>query len=348
MSLSVDIEKRLGKFVLRARFDTAGGVMGLLGASGCGKSMLLKCIAGIERPDKGRIVLNDRVLFDAKAHIDLPPRQRCVGYLFQNYALFPNMTVRQNILAGLCFEKNHEKREETLREAIRFFHLEGVERHKPHQLSGGQQQRTALARIMVNRPRLLMLDEPFSALDSHLREQLQLQIQELLRTFGRDTIMVTHDRDEAYRLCGRIAVMANGHIETVDTRENVFADPKTVAAAAITGCKNISPARRVDARTLHLETWDADIVLPEDIPEGIDAVGLRAHYFTPVQEPGVNTLPLLDPMRSETPFAVTIVFRAGSGMIRWEMSRDAWQDARLNDLAPYVRIDPRGVVLLRR
>ena len=222
MSLHVDIRKRLGSFVLESAFEQDGGVLGLLGASGCGKSMTLKCIAGIEKPDEGRIVLDGRVLYDSAARVNLPPQQRQVGYLFQNYALFPNMTVRQNIAVGLHREKDRRKRERELEDAIHLFQLDGLENHRPHQLSGGQQQRVALARIWVNRPQLLMLDEPFSALDSHLRLRLQMELKERLSAFGRDVLMVTHSRDEAYHMCARIAVMESGKIKIVGIRAQYF------------------------------------------------------------------------------------------------------------------------------
>ena len=131
MSLTVEMHKRLGDFVLDVRFETDGGILGLLGASGCGKSMTLKCIAGIEKPDSGRIVLDGRTLFDSQKHINLPPQQRQVGYLFQNYALFPNMTVRQNILCGLRAQKDKQKREQALSEIIALLQLEGLEDRRP-------------------------------------------------------------------------------------------------------------------------------------------------------------------------------------------------------------------------
>ena len=191
MSLFVDIQKQLGAFRLDVRFTAENGVTCLLGASGCGKSMTLKCIAGIEKPDKGRIELDGRVLFDSEKHINLPPQQRRVGYLFQNYALFPNMSVRQNILCGLCREKNRAAKEHRADEMIALMQLEGLENHKPHQLSGGQQQRVALARILVSDPQLLLLDEPFSALDGHLRDALKIELRDLLHRFGREVLMVT-------------------------------------------------------------------------------------------------------------------------------------------------------------
>ena len=198
MSLFVDIRKKLGDFSLDVSFESDSGTLGILGESGCGKSMTLKCIAGIETPDSGKIILNGLTLFDSEKRINLPPQKRRVGYLFQNYALFPNMTVRQNILCGLHFEKDKSIRDVEVERILDLVQLRGLENHKPHQLSGGQQQRTALARILVNKPNLLMLDEPFSALDSHLRDALQLEMLELLKDFDKDVLLVTHNRDEAY------------------------------------------------------------------------------------------------------------------------------------------------------
>ena len=153
MALSVDIEKKLGNFHLKVKFEAENEVLALLGASGCGKSMTLKCIAGIERPDQGRIILDGVTLFDAEKKIDLPPQKRKVGYLFQQYALFPNMTVEQNIACGV---RGKERKTQIVAEMLRLMELEGMEKKRPHQLSGGQQQRVALARILVNEPEVLL------------------------------------------------------------------------------------------------------------------------------------------------------------------------------------------------
>ena len=178
MSLKVHIKKDYGSFKLNVDFETSHAPLAILGSSGSGKSLTLKCIAGIEKPDEGYIELNGRVLFDSEKKINLTPQQRKVGYLFQNYALFPNMNVVQNIMCGLthyqCKKGStlKQKYEEKLRkvvEFLEFFQLKGLEKHKPHQLSGGQQQRVALARILASQPEVLLLDEPFSALDEHLR-----------------------------------------------------------------------------------------------------------------------------------------------------------------------------------
>jgi len=226
--LSVNIQKKLGAFSLNVSFNAVEGVTGILGASGCGKSMTLRCIAGIEKPDHGRITLDDAVLFDGEKRINLPPQRRKVGYLFQNYALFPNMTVEKNILCGLYHEKDRAVRRHVLNDTINLLKLEGLEKHLPSQLSGGQQQRAALARILVNKPGLLMLDEPFAALDSHLRGQLRIQMKKLLEQYGSTTLIVTHNSDEACDLCGRIALMDAGAILTLKPTMELFREKMTV------------------------------------------------------------------------------------------------------------------------
>lgn len=346
MSLIVDIEKRLGAFHLAVRFEHQGGVFGLLGASGCGKSLTLKCIAGIETPDRGRILLDGETLFDAEKRVNLPPQKRQVGYLFQHYALFPTMTVRRNILCGVR-GGTHAERAAAVEEVARLFQLEDLLEHKPHQLSGGQAQRVALARILVNRPRLLLLDEPFSALDADLRTRLQGEFQEVLRRFGRDAILVTHDRDEAYRLCESMAILEKGHLAAIGGRREVFSHPGTVGAAAITGCKNLASAQKSSPRTLSVPAWNAVLTVREDIPEDTTAVGLRAHFMLPADAPGENTLPLLDPEVNETPFSVTVMFRAGKSRIRWEVDRSAWREIAQAGLPKYLRVDPAGVMCLR-
>ena len=192
MSLYVDIEKRLGAFRLQSKFEVADETLALLGASGCGKSVTLKCIAGIMTPDRGRIVLNGRVLFDSEKRTDLTPQQRRVGYLFQQYALFPNMTVEQNILCGIRAGSRSEKRA-LAAEKLRMFRLEGLEKKYPAQLSGGQQQRVALARILCSEPQAILLDEPFSALDSYLKWNLELELSDLLAGFRGPILWVSHE-----------------------------------------------------------------------------------------------------------------------------------------------------------
>ena len=181
MGIKVDIKKKLGDFTLDIKFESDAARIGILGASGCGKSLTLKSIAGIERPDSGSIQIGEKVLFDSESRINLKPQKRNVGYMFQNYALFPTMTVEQNIAAG--HDRGFKEKDERVADMIERFSLRGLEKHLPGQLSGGQQQRVALARIMAYSPDIIMLDEPYSALDQHLKERLQHEMLSMLEDY---------------------------------------------------------------------------------------------------------------------------------------------------------------------
>lgn len=345
MSLHVDIRKRMGDFVLETAFDAEHAVTGLLGASGCGKSMTLKCIAGVETPDSGCIVLDGETLFDSARGINLMPQQRRVGYLFQQYALFPHLTVERNILTGLHRERDAAARQRRLRDIIQMMQLEGLETLRPAQLSGGQAQRVALARMLVNEPRLLLLDEPFSALDSHLRDQLQPQFLALLRSYGRQAVLVTHSRDEAYHLCGQLCVMENGRIVRNGATKQVFADPRSEAAARLTGCKNITPARKVDERTVEAPAWGLRFTAAQPVPDELHAIGLRAHYFHP--RAAANRASVQWVGELEEPFEWILLFRyAGQNEntppLWWRMPKDR-KPAALPDA---LGIAPENVLLL--
>ena len=345
MSLFVEIRKRLGDFTLDARFETDDPVTGLLGASGCGKSMTLKCIAGVETPDEGRIVLDGETLFDSERGINLPPQKRGVGYLFQHYALFPHMTVEKNILCGLHGEKDKAVRQQRLREMIAMLQLEGLEKHRPAELSGGQAQRVALARMLVSRPRLLLLDEPFSALDSHLRDQLQPQLLSLLRSYGRQAVMVTHSRDEAYHLCSRLCVMDGGRILRAGGTKEVFADPGSEPAARLTGCKNIARAVKAGEYEVDVPEWGIRLTAAKPVPDDIRAVGLRAHYFHP--RAAANRFAVRLDSELEEPFEWILLFRyegqdAASPALWWRMPKDKKPSAMPEALG----IAPENVLLL--
>lgn len=230
MALTADIEKRLGNFTLRVSLEAEQGVLALLGASGCGKSMTLKCIAGIEKPDRGRITLDGRVLFDSEKHINLPPQKREVGYLFQQYALFPNMTVAQNIRCGL---RDKRRAPEVLPEILAAMHLEGLEDAHPNRLSGGQQQRVALARILVNEPRLLLLDEPFSALDFLTRIAMQEWLLAQWQRHKKTILFITHDVEEAVFLSDRVLVVESTPIHTLTPVEVPAAYPRSRECLAL-------------------------------------------------------------------------------------------------------------------
>ena len=345
MALEVDIEKRLGGFHLRAAFSCENEFMGILGASGCGKSLTLKCIAGIERPDRGRIVLDGRTLFDSEKKIDLPPQQRRVGYLFQNYALFPGMTVRQNIRCGLHREKDRQSRERQIDETLEMLQIRDIAGQKPETLSGGQAQRTALGRILVNRPDLLLLDEPFSALDTHLRLKLQAELKNLLSGYGRGIIMVTHDRDEAYRMCDQLGVMEQGQMLAVKGTKELFADPESRAAAVLTGCKNIAAAEKTGEKEVFVPEWNINLKTGKPVRDGLKAIGIRAHDFYP--DTPDNRFPVRITAEMEEPFEWISAFRyerqdPDSPDVWWRYSRELRRDEPPEALG----VPPEKVLLL--
>ena len=280
MSLSVDIKKKFPNFTLDMHFSLSGRRIGILGASGCGKSMTLRSIAGIFQPDEGRIMLGDRVLYDSARRVDLKPQVRNVGYLFQNYALFPNMTVRENIMAGLS--GNKAGKIARAEEMITKFGLNNLEDRLPGQLSGGQQQRCALARIMAYRPDVILLDEPFSALDWYLRDRMQRELSDMLRDYEGMVIMVSHDRDEIFRFSEELLIVDAGHVIRQGATREVFSNPGTRSAAVLTGCKNFSRAERIDDHHVRAMDWGITVETERVLPEGIRDLGFRAHQFRPV------------------------------------------------------------------
>lgn len=322
--LTAEIEKKLKDITLRVSFSTdgPGQISGILGASGCGKSMTLKCIAGIIKPDRGRIVLNDRVLFDSEKGINLKPQERKVGYLFQNYALFPHMTIQQNITAALRGSK--QEKESIALEVMELLQVADLADHYPARLSGGQQQRAALARILASKPDVLMLDEPFSALDTYLKEKIHVELMEVLKAYHGDILMVTHSRDEIYRFCETMHVLEEGNLVVSGATREVFRDPLYVAAAKLTGCKNIVPVKRLSDYQIQVPDWNTTLCFQKKVPGDVGYIGVRAHYFQlgDAQEQ-VNVV--TDHYRQviEDPFEVTIIFQNG---IWWKLSKEKWQE----------------------
>ncbi|TCS78714.1 sulfate/molybdate ABC transporter ATP-binding protein [Pectinatus cerevisiiphilus] len=349
MTLKVNIKKQLNAFLLNVNFTVENGTFAILGASGCGKSMTLKCIAGVEKPDSGHIELDGKVFFDSDKRIDLPPQKRHAGYLFQNYALFPNMTVWENI--AFVIEGNKEYKDELTQENIVRFHLRGLENDYPCSLSGGQQQRVAFARILAAQSKLLMLDEPFSALDSYLKWQLELELGELLDKYNKTTLFVSHNRDEVYRLCSRIAVMNNGEIEAISDKHGIFEDPQTLTAAILTGCKNNSRAHKVNAHSLYAEDWQLQLSVNQQIPDDLSYVGFRAHFFEPksTQQQVMNCFRAQVLKVIEDTFSYIIMVRpygTEGRPLRWELDKAEW--LRLREKPLFLTIPENKLILLKK
>ena len=226
--LKVNIRKKLNKFDLNINFNTDKDIIGLIGSSGSGKSMTLKCIAGIEKPDEGEIILNDRVLFDSKRNINIKPQDRRIAYLFQNYALFPNMTVYKNIFISVNNKYDNDIKKNKTKEIIKLLELNGLEDKYPDELSGGQQQRVALARIVVNEPEYLLLDEPFAALDAFLKWNLAKELKDTIKSFDKGTLFVTHNINEVYYLCKKSIILSNGEVVEAGDVQEIIENPKNI------------------------------------------------------------------------------------------------------------------------
>ncbi len=349
MSLQVDIRKKYTGFDLKISFHTMGASLGLLGASGCGKSLTLKCIAGIITPEEGKIILNDRILYDSEKKIALAPKERKIGLLFQNYALFPNMTVRENIKTGI---RRKDKKNALLADLTAMLRLEDKLQRYPYQLSGGEQQRVALARILANEPEVLMFDEPFSALDAFLKDQLQQELLEVLREFRGDILMVSHNREEIYRFCKKIVVVNKGRVIECGDKAEIFGSPEVLTTAKLTGCKNISRARKLSDYSVEALDWKLRLVTDRFVEDKVNYVGIRAHNLRPAGEgESANTLPVLRAEVSEGPFEDRFILHCNNTAaekvsLSWIVARKEWTGALKEQLPDYITLPKEHLLLL--
>ena len=285
MALDIKIKKHLPSFDLDIEFTAQDEAVGFLGASGCGKSLTLRCIAGVETPDEGHIIVNGKTFFDSSKKINLSPQKRKTALLFQNYQLFPNMTVAQNVAAGMPKGFSKAQIAQQVKHYLGMFDLDGFQERYPLRLSGGQQQRVALARMLAAKPDVLMLDEPFSALDAHLKAGLEQNMLDVFESFGGTILYVSHDIDEALRLCDRIAVVSAGTIEEIGPSQQIVAEPSTLAALKLSGCKNISRARYLGGEKVLAVDWGLTLDVGPDVevPDNLAYVGIRAKYIYHVE-----------------------------------------------------------------
>jgi molybdate transport system permease protein len=349
--LFLNIEKRLPNFHLQIAFNTDDQPLGLLGGSGAGKSMILRCLAGIETPNKGRIVLNNRVLFDSENNINIPIYQRRIGFLFQNYALFPHLTVAQNIAFGI--PKYIDTKTEVEKQLIAM-KLQGFGNRYPHQLSGGQQQRVALARALASNPEALLLDEPFSALDTHLRSQLEQQVTEILADYSGVTLFVTHNMEEAYRLCPNLLVLEQGKAAHYGSKYEIFQHPASVNVAQLTGCKNFSRANALSPQKIEAIDWGCTLEVREKIPSELSHVGIRAHHLIFTKDPQqVNTFPCYLVRTSETPHRMTVFLKLHSVgnhphdyHLQGEIYKEKWVNIQDQSFPWYVHLEPSRLLLM--
>ncbi|MBP0016138.1 MAG: molybdate ABC transporter permease subunit [Cyanobacteria bacterium SBLK] len=358
--LQIDIQKKLTGFILNNQFETDNKPLGILGASGSGKSMTLRCIAGLETPTEGRIVLNGRVLFDSRAKIDLPSRSRRIGFVFQNYALFPHMRVARNIGFGLQ-DLAKEERQFRVRKYIQLMQLEGLEWRYPGELSGGQQQRVALARALATAPEALLFDEPLSALDSFLRSHIEQLLIEVFSTYQGATLFVTHKLEEAYRVCDRLLVLSDGRVITSGRKQDIFEHPPTLTVAKLTECKNLSRVRSMDRQWVEALDWNCALEVVEPCPPTVQYLGIRAHHlvFFPTLEGRERALKNVFPCwlskKSETQHRMTLYLRLHSPTkqaidyhLQAEVFKEKWEELKNWSFPWYIHLDPLRLILMEK
>jgi ABC-type sulfate/molybdate transport systems ATPase subunit len=355
LELLVEIQREFKDFKLEVAFCAGEKTLGILGPSGSGKSMTLRAIAGLETPSRGRIVLNGRTLFDSKRGINLPSRKRRMGFLLQDYALFPHMTVAENIGFGLRHLSRHEAGKRVAEQLARV-QLQGLENRYPRQLSGGQQQRAALARALAIDPEALLLDEPLSALDVHLRSQMEALLIETLSTFRGVSLYVTHNLEEAYRISEKIVVISKGKEIALGPKEEIFRHPRTFTVAQVTGCKNFSHARQRSADEVEALDWGCQLRVCPPIQEDVDFVGIRAHHLSLSDAgEGVNTFPCELIRMIEGPFRMTLYLKLltpeaplAHHHLQAEITREKWMSLRERPFPWQVRLEPERIMLLHK
>ncbi len=357
MGIEVRIKKELKSFLLDIDFSEDSKRIGILGGSGSGKSMTLKTVAGIERPDSGRILLGERVLYDSAERIDIRPQKRRVGYLFQNYALFPTMTASENIIAGIRTGNRGEKKRRA-EELIVRFGLEGLGERYPSELSGGEQQRVAIARIMVNEPDVILLDEPFSALDVYIRDRMQEELMDMLSDYAGTVILVSHSRDEIYRFSERLLILDRGKVINHGNTADIFREPGTKTAAMLTGCKNFSAVTVTGEHTMRAEDWGIELRVEGKIPVDTAYIGYRAHEFVPIWgEREDNCIRFELASRAELQFEKNYYIRPEippsepfdrEAVITWFVQRDGWKKLEEKGMPSFLRLNEKDILYLRK
>jgi len=360
VSLQVQIAKQLPNFGLDVSFTAGETPLGILGPSGAGKTMLLRCIAGLEQPDRGRIELNGRVLLDTAGRVRVPARERRIGLLFQHYALFPNRTVAENVAFGLHNLPDDEKMRK-LAALLDQTHARGFESRYPRELSGGEQQRVALARALSIEPEALLLDEPLSALDTHLRSQVEAQLQETFGVYRRPTLLVTHNIEEAYRLGEQLLVLARGRVAAFGAKGEIFRHPPSLEVAQLTGCKNFSRARAISDHLVDALDWGCQLRVAQTLARPAAHVGIRAHHIDfaePSSAPAAgsnndNIFPCWLARSSETPFRITLYLQlhrppgeSGEYHLQAEVFKEKWERFRDTPQPWRVRLAPDSLLLL--
>ena len=355
IKLEVDIQKQLPDFLLDIAFtiNSQQNPLGILGSSGAGKTTLLSCIAGLETPDRGIIILNNRVLFDSAKRINLPPQERAVGLVFQDYALFPHLTVAENIAFGMSVTHSASVIEKEVTKQLQEVNLPLLHDRFPAQLSGGEQQRIALARALASNPAVTLLDEPFSALDTNLKSRLIKLLHNRLTNYPGLTLYVTHNLAQAYYLCPQLLVIDRGKAIALNQKQNVINHPPNLKTAQITGCNNFSRAKKISSQTIAAIDWQCELQVEHPIPKNLSQIGIHAHVITFTKnKSGINIFPVWLTKYSEFPNKVIAYLKLHSTInnaedyqLEAEITLLEWQ--RLNKLAfPwYIHLSPLKIIM---
>ena len=351
--LEMSVRKALSNFTLQIDLSAGDQPVGLLGASGAGKSITLKMIAGVARPDAGRIELSGRILFDSTRGIYLPAQARRVGVVFQDYALFPHRTVAENVGFSLhrlpCAE-----RQQRVQQLLASLHIAHLADRRPAQISGGERQRVAIARCLAMQPDALRFDEPFAALDPHLRRSTEEQLRETLRGYRGVVLFITHDMEEAFRFCPDLVVLSEGRKIASGPRQQLFSDPRSIVAAQLTGCKNIAAAQQIDETHARVDAWNCTLMAAHRATGSFHAIGYRSHYFHFQQlAEGENVFPCWLVDQSESPHEMTLYLRLNAAPepgeiahIQADVPKQLWRQLEAQPQPWQIQFDPESLLLL--
>lgn len=319
----------------------------VIGPSGSGKSTFLRCLNMLETPTSGEILFDGVSMTDPKTNIN--EMRRKMGMVFQHFNLFNNLTILDNMTLApvrLKLKSKAEAKEDAMA-LLKRVGLEDKAMSFPSQLSGGQKQRCALARMLIGRPGILMLDEPFSALDSYLRWELERELLSTLREYDGTVLFVSHDRDEVYRISDRIAVYQNGTIDVIGDKWELFRQPITCTAAILTGCKNVAEASYSE-KTVTVPQWGLTLPLPADgLPDGVTHLGIRARKMLPATAPGPRCFRYAVAEEIDGAFSDILMIRleGGTDLMRWEITKDV--HAAMKDGPNLIEIPEDAVLYLR-
>ena len=356
--LEVNIQKQLPEFLLDIEFsiNQEQTPLGILGASGAGKSTLLRCIAGLETPDRGIIVLNGRILFDSTQGINLKPQERAVGLLFQDYALFPHLSVAANIAFGMSAKKLPSIVKQEVNQQLRQIDLPEMSNAMTPQLSGGEQQRVALARVLASYPDLTLLDEPFSALDTNLKRRLLKLLQTRINHYDGLTMYVTHDLEQAYQLCPQLLMIERGRLIAFNSREDIVHHPPNLRAAQLADYKNFSLGNKISSQTIQAQDWQCNLQCDRLIPDQLSHIAIHAKEIVMVESNvGINVFKVWLAHHVEFPSQVILYLKLHSSAqnaedyhLAVEVNHHQWHKLVGQTFPWYIQLPSSKIVLLEK